>query len=66
MLFYFHLQLLIYLLEDFDINKFINLIWFNLRSLDEYIQINEPFKTDRKLNLKQNLSVWMMYMILVR
>jgi len=31
-------------LEDFDINKFINGIWFNLKSLDEYIQINQPFK----------------------
>lgn len=31
-------------LENFDINKFINFIWFNLRGLDEYIQRNEPFK----------------------
>lgn len=31
-------------LENFDITKFINLVWFNLSSLDEYIQRNEPFK----------------------
>lgn len=31
-------------LENFDITKFINLVWFNLSSLDEYIQKNEPFK----------------------
>lgn len=31
-------------LENFDINKFINNIWFNIKSLDEYIQNNEPFK----------------------
>lgn len=31
-------------LENFDINKFINKIWFNLKNLDEYIQKNEPFK----------------------
>ena len=30
--------------EDFDINKFINKIWANFKSLDEYIQKNEPFK----------------------
>jgi methionyl-tRNA synthetase len=31
-------------LENFDLNKFINNIWFNLKNLDEYIQKNEPFK----------------------
>jgi len=31
-------------LENFDINKFINKIWVDLKSLDEYIQKNEPFK----------------------
>ena len=31
-------------LESFDINKFINKIWADLKSLDEYIQKNEPFK----------------------
>lgn len=31
-------------LESFDINKFINKIWIDLRSLDEYIQKTEPFK----------------------
>ncbi len=31
-------------LENFDINKFINKIWINLKNLDEYIQKNEPFK----------------------
>ena len=31
-------------LESFDINKFINKIWFSLRTLDEYIQKTEPFK----------------------
>jgi methionyl-tRNA synthetase len=31
-------------LENFDINKFINKIWMNLKNLDEYIQKNEPFK----------------------
>lgn len=31
-------------LDNFDINKFINKIWVNLSSLDEYIQKNEPFK----------------------
>ncbi|MEI7688683.1 MAG: methionine--tRNA ligase [Candidatus Nomurabacteria bacterium] len=31
-------------LENFDINKFINKIWANLKNLDEYIQKNEPFK----------------------
>lgn len=30
--------------ESFDINKFMNKIWVNLRGLDEYIQKNEPFK----------------------
>jgi methionyl-tRNA synthetase len=40
-------------LENFDINKFINLIWFNLRTLDEYIQKNEPFKKKSKRNRDQ-------------
>ncbi len=31
-------------LENFDINKFMNHIWSNLKNLDEYIQKNEPFK----------------------
>lgn len=31
-------------LELFDINKFINKIWLELRGLDEYIQKTEPFK----------------------
>ena len=31
-------------LESFDINKFINKIWLDLRGLDEYIQKTEPFK----------------------
>jgi len=31
-------------LENFDINKFINKIWLDLRGLDEYIQKTEPFK----------------------
>ncbi len=31
-------------LENFDINRFINFVWSNLKSLDEYIQKNEPFK----------------------
>ncbi len=31
-------------LENFDINKFINKIWEELRLLDEYIQKTEPFK----------------------
>jgi methionyl-tRNA synthetase len=31
-------------LEEFDINKFINNIWGELRGLDEYIQKTEPFK----------------------
>ena len=31
-------------LENFDINKFINKIWSELRGMDEYIQKNEPFK----------------------
>lgn len=31
-------------LASFDINKFINKIWIDLRSLDEYIQKTEPFK----------------------
>jgi methionyl-tRNA synthetase len=31
-------------LENFDITKFINLIWLDLSNLDEYIQKNEPFK----------------------
>jgi methionyl-tRNA synthetase len=31
-------------LESFDIDKFINLIWFNFSNLDEHIQKNEPFK----------------------
>lgn len=31
-------------LEAFDINKFINKIWEELRLLDEYIQKTEPFK----------------------
>ena len=30
--------------ESFDMNKFMNKIWLNLRGLDEYIQKNEPFK----------------------
>ena len=31
-------------LEFFDINKFINKIWSDLKGLDEYIQKTEPFK----------------------
>ena len=31
-------------LENFDINKFVNNIWFNIKNLDEYIQKEEPFK----------------------
>lgn len=31
-------------LKSFDINKFINKIWLDLRGLDEYIQKTEPFK----------------------
>jgi methionyl-tRNA synthetase len=31
-------------LENFDINKFVNSIWANIKNLDEYIQKNEPFK----------------------
>jgi methionyl-tRNA synthetase len=31
-------------LESFDITKFINSIWSNIKHLDEYIQRNEPFK----------------------
>jgi methionyl-tRNA synthetase len=31
-------------LENFDITKFINSIWLNIKHLDEYIQKNEPFK----------------------
>ena len=31
-------------LENFNINKFINSIWSNIKHLDEYIQKNEPFK----------------------
>lgn len=31
-------------LENFDLNIFINKIWANLKSLDEYIQVKEPFK----------------------
>ena len=31
-------------LENFDINKFVNSIWLNIKQLDEYIQKNEPFK----------------------
>jgi methionyl-tRNA synthetase len=31
-------------LENFDITKFINTIWLNIKYLDEYIQKNEPFK----------------------
>ena len=31
-------------LESFDISKFINNIWLNIKHLDEYIQKNEPFK----------------------
>jgi methionyl-tRNA synthetase len=31
-------------LENFDINKFVNSIWLNVKHLDEYIQKNEPFK----------------------
>lgn len=31
-------------LENFDINKFMNSIWLNIKQLDEYIQRNEPFK----------------------
>lgn len=39
-------------LEEFDINKFINKIWSELRSLDEYIQKTEPFKK-YKVNPKE-------------
>jgi methionyl-tRNA synthetase len=39
-------------LEEFDINKFINKIWTELRSLDEYIQRTEPFKK-YKVNPKE-------------
>jgi methionyl-tRNA synthetase len=31
-------------LENFDINKFVNSIWLNIKHLDEYIQKEEPFK----------------------
>ena len=31
-------------LEIFDISRFMNGIWLNIRHLDEYIQKNEPFK----------------------
>jgi methionyl-tRNA synthetase len=31
-------------LEEFDINKFINNVWGDLRGLDEYIGKTEPFK----------------------
>lgn len=31
-------------LEDYDINRYMNEIWENLGSLDQFIQKNEPFK----------------------
>lgn len=31
-------------LEKFDINKFMNNVWLNIKHLDEYIQKEEPFK----------------------
>jgi len=39
-------------LENFDINKFINKIWGELRGLDEYIGKTEPFKK-HKVNPKE-------------
>jgi methionyl-tRNA synthetase len=39
-------------LENFDINKFINKIWGELRGLDEYIGKTEPFKK-YKVNPKE-------------
>ncbi len=48
-------------LKSFDINKFINKIWANLGSLDEYIQKNEPFK---KIKINKEEAVKDVYYLL--
>lgn len=50
-------------LENFDIHNFINEIWADLKSLDEYIQREEPFK---KIKVNEDEAKDNVYYLLVQ
>lgn len=56
-------------LEKFDISKFMNTIWVNIKHLDEYIQREEPFKKikidEEKAKLDINYLLFHLYGIVL-